>query len=138
MKPAFFPVLICFSVLAACLTMVPGAGATDTNGPVLTRAVMCEDIESFKPVRPAVLFSISQGEVFCFTDFGQVTRKTDVFHRWYKRDKLIFTMKLVLTPPKWSSVSRIQLRDADKGPWRVEVQDKNGNLLKTLRFSISD
>ena len=116
----------------------PAAFCQDTDRPVLTRAVMCEGIENFKPIRTAVVFSISQGEVFCFTDFDQVTRKTDIFHKWYKRDKLIFTMKLTLSPPRWSSFSRIQIREADKGPWRVEIRDGKGTLFETLRFSMAD
>jgi len=105
---------------------------------VLTRAVMCETIEKFKPVNPAVVFPISQGEVFCFSSFDPVRAKTHIFHKWYKQDKLIFNMKLTLSPPKWSSFSRIQIRDADKGPWRVEIVDETGKILKTLRFSMSE
>lgn len=104
----------------------------------LVQAVVCESIENFKPVNPAVVFSISQGEVFCYTDFDPVLETSYVFHKWYKKDKLIFTMRLTLSPPKWSSFSRIQIRDADKGPWRVEIRDGNDILLKTLRFSMAD
>ena len=105
---------------------------------VLVQAVMCESIENFQPVSPAVVFSISQGEVFCFSNFDPVFEKTYIVHKWYKRDKLIFTMRLTLSPPKWSSFSSMQIRDADKGPWRVEIQDVDDNLLKTLRFSMAD
>ncbi|MDD9301993.1 MAG: DUF2914 domain-containing protein [Desulfobacter sp.] len=105
---------------------------------ILSQAVMCTAIETFKPVDPAVVFSISRGEVFCFSRFDPVLEKTHIFHRWYKRDKLIFTMKLTLSPPKWSSFSRIQIRDADKGPWRVEILDDQDQLMQTLRFSMTD
>jgi len=105
---------------------------------VLGQAEMCESIENYQPVNPAVVFSISRGELFCFSEFDQVRSKTHIFHKWFKQDRLIFTMRLTLSPPKWSSFSRIQLRDADKGPWRVEIRDPNEKILKTLRFSISD
>lgn len=105
---------------------------------VLADAVMCEGISNFRPVNPAVVFSVSQGEVFCFSEFDPVYEKTAIFHNWYKKDKLIFSMRLVLSVPKWSSFSRIQMRDADKGPWRVEIRDEDNNILKTLRFSMSD
>ena len=105
---------------------------------VLVQAVMCESIENFQPTNPAVVFSISQGEVFCFTNFDPVVEKTHIFHKWYKKDNLIFTMQLTLSPPKWSTFSRIQIRDIDKGPWRVEIRDSNDTLLQTLRFSMAD
>jgi hypothetical protein len=104
----------------------------------MVQAVVCESIKDFQPVNPAVVFSISQGEVFCFSNFDPVIKKTHIFHKWYKRDKLIFTMRLTLSPPKWSSFSRIQLRGADKGPWRVVISDADDTLLKTLRFSMVD
>ncbi len=106
--------------------------------PVLVAAVMCEAIEKFKPVNQAVVFSISLGRVFCFTEFDPVPQETTVYHRWYRQDRLISTAKLVLNPPKWSSFSTMQLREADKGPWRVEIVDSREKLMKTLRFSISD
>ncbi len=104
----------------------------------MVQAVMCESIDNFKPVNPGVVFSISSGEVFCFSEFDPVFEKTHVIHQWYKKDKLIFTMHLTLSPPKWSSFSRIQIRDADKGPWRVEIHDPDDSILKTLRFSMAD
>ena len=105
----------------------------------MVQAAMCESIENFKPVNTGVVFSISSGrEVFCFSEFDPVFEKTHVLHQWYKKDKLIFTMRLTLSPPKWSSFSRVQIRYADKGPWRVEIHDADGTILQTLRFSMAD
>jgi hypothetical protein len=53
-------------------------------------------------------------------------------------DKLSTKKKLVLKPPRWSTFSSIQLREADKGPWRVEITDDDENILRILRFSIVD
>lgn len=128
--------LLCV-VLVLCLT-VSGFSREGQPKMVLAQAVMCAGIENFQPVNPAVVFSISQGEVFCYSSFDPVYETSHIFHKWYKRDKLIFTMRLTLSPPKWSSFSRIQIRDADKGPWRVEIQDENETVLKTLRFSMAD
>lgn len=106
--------------------------------PVLIQAQMCESIERFLPVNPAVVFSISLGRIYCFTAFDPVYEETVVYHRWYRQDRLISNARLVLNPPKWSSFSSMQLRSADKGPWRVEIVDGREKVLKTLRFGISD
>lgn len=74
----------------------------------------------------------------CFTAFDRVPRETNIYHDWIRRDSLIFRKKLVLKPPSWSSVSSIQLREADIGPWRVEIRDADGALLHVLRFSITE
>lgn len=132
MKTVFYFVVILLFAAANVCSQQPDAKMK------MVQAVICESIDNFKPVNPGVVFSISSGEVFCFSEFDPVFEKTHVLHQWYKKDKLIFTMRLTLSPPKWASFSRIQIRDADKGPWRVEIHDADGTILKTLRFSMAD
>jgi len=129
------PLILFFIALGLIFTTNICAEPSDAT---LIQAVMCESIENFQPLNPAVIFSISQGEVFCFSNFDPVMKQTHIFHRWYKKDNLIFTMRLTLSPPKWSSFSRVQLREADKGPWRVEISAADESLLQTLRFSMVD
>jgi hypothetical protein len=104
----------------------------------LTEAVMCEGIESYAPRTPAVVFSIDIGKVNCYSSFDPVPEKTYIYHRWYYKDKLTNRKKLYLKPPRWATYTSIQLREADRGPWRVEIADKDGNIFKILRFSITD
>lgn len=127
-----FSAVLLFLSATCVFSQAPDAKMT------MTEAVMCEAIENYQPVNSSVVFSISLGEVFCFTNFDPVLEKTVIYHKWYKKDQLIFTMRLTLSPPKWSSFSRVQIRDADKGPWRVEIRDANDALLRTLRFSMVD
>ena len=63
---------------------------------------------------------------------------TATLHKWYRRGELITTKRLTLKPPRWSTYSSIQLREADKGPWRVEIWDDYNHLLDTLRFSVTE
>jgi len=104
----------------------------------LFKAVMCEEIEEYVPQNQAIVFSMTIGKVSCFTFFDPVPEKTSIYHHWFYRDKLSTRIRLSLQPPRWSTFSSIQLREADKGPWRVEVTDQEGNILDVLRFSIVD
>ncbi|MFH1981458.1 MAG: DUF2914 domain-containing protein [Pseudomonadota bacterium] len=88
------------------------------------------------PKASAVVFSVTIGRVSCFTAFDPVPRKTMIQHQWYFRDQLITTKRLHLRPPKWATYSSIQPRQADVGPWRVDVIDPEGNVIRSLRFSI--
>ena len=97
---------------------------------------MCESIETYMPKASAVVFSVTVGRVSCFTAFDPVPRKTMIQHQWYFRDQLITTKRLHLRPPKWATYSSIQPRQADIGPWRVDVIDPEGNVIRSLRFSI--
>ena len=104
----------------------------------LAKAVMCESVQNSTPVNQAAVFSIELGKVTCFTEFDQVPQQTVVLHRWYRKDNLISVKRLSINPVHRFTSSSMQLRDADKGPWRVDVTDADDNLLATLRFSITD
>lgn len=121
-------------------TAPAGAPAPDTAGQklLLHQAVMAEKVENLLPVRRAAVFSVAAGQVCCFTSFDPVPQPTLIYHRWYHRDELSTQTRLRLYPPKWATYSVIQLRETDKGPWRVEVVDQNGTVYDVLRFSITD
>ncbi len=104
----------------------------------LEQAAICEEIKEYTPYNSAVVFSIKIGKVSCFTSFDPVPEKTFIYHKWYHRDKPSTKKKLTLNPPRWSTYSSILLRETDKGPWRVEISDQKGNLLRILRFSVTD
>lgn len=134
----------CVLAMAICFSMVR-TGYTaeikiDTDAPTLRlkRAVMCESIDNYEPQFIAVAFSINVGKISCFTAFEGIGSKTYAQHRWYRRDELITTKRLTLKPPSWSTYSSIQLREADKGPWRVEIFSADNRLLRVLRFSVTD
>ncbi len=132
------------AILTCYITAVAGVfGADDPSRPPakeisLDRAVMCEFIEDFAPLNQAVVFSIDVGKISCFTSFSDIKRSTYAMHKWYRRDELVTTKRLTLKPPSWSTYSSIQLREADKGPWRVEILNRQNQVMKTLRFSVTD
>lgn len=104
----------------------------------LVKAIMCEQVKKYVPYNPAIVFSTGIGRVYCFTSFDPVLRETVVYHQWFYKDRLIRTRKLSLHPPRWSTLSNIELREADKGPWHVEITDAKGHVIRVLRFSITD
>lgn len=104
----------------------------------LVQALVCEDVKDGIPSNPSIAFSISTGKIYCYTLFDQVAEDTVVYHHWFFRDKPSARIRLSVKHPRWSTFSSIQLREADRGPWRVEIVDASGRLLKNLRFSVTD
>lgn len=104
----------------------------------LVDAAICERIDDRLPVNQAVVFSMTLEEIVCYTAFDPVPEETVIYHEWYRKDTHASRIKLKLSPPRWATISRIQLREADKGPWRVEIVDDQGKVYRTLRFSITD
>jgi hypothetical protein len=135
----WFPVAV--TVLFAGLLSL--AAAQDTVKPasdpgILTQAVICEKVTDGKPVNPAVIFPVSAAEVVCFTAFKAIDKKDVIIHNWIRRDETVARIKLTVEPPRWATYSGITLRETDKGPWRIEIMDSSGRILKILRFSITD
>ena len=133
----------CSLILAAAMVLVGSRAVCGQKGSAdmpfkLARAVMCETVQGYSPINIAVIFSIELGRVSCFTAFDPVDRKASIRHKWYRRGNLITVKRLTINPPRWSTLSSIQLRDADKGPWRVDITDEHGSVVETLRFSITD
>ena len=144
------PLLCCGFILLACLVAAsgsvnaeessakPAATGAEHKGLNLIQALVCEEVSDGIPQEPAIVFSISRGKVSFYTFFDPVPKKTFVTHHWYYRDEPSARIRLQLRPPRWATFSTIQLRETDKGPWRVEVTDAAGVALKELRFSITD
>jgi len=108
------------------------------SGLSLGEVVMCEGIKDYAPVNRAVVFSLGIGKIYCFTSFDHVPQETMIYHNWYRNDRLITTKRLSLQPPQWATFSSIQLREADKGPWRLEIKDQAKKVLRIVKFSITD
>ena len=145
MKCKFFIFFLLLTYLALSSSSRTCAQEQEGAAPVeppqelaLVQAAMCEGLRSLVPLNEAVAFSIEREEVFCFLDFDPVPEKTSIRISWFWKDERRRNPKFTLYPPRWSTLDSMQLRDADKGPWRVEVKDAEGNILRTLRFSITD
>lgn len=144
------PLRCCGLILLVCLaagfggvraqeeSAKPSAPEAGKKGLTLIQALVCEKVVDGIPQEPAIVFSISRGKVSFYTFFDPVPQNTFVTHHWYYRDEPSARIRLQLRPPRWATFSTIQLRDTDKGPWRVEVTDAAGVALKELRFSITD
>lgn len=142
------PNRVLFLLLSLALVLVPYAkGRCQSTGSDAVRgerrlqmdqAVMCEEVQDLAPVNVSVVFSVDIGKVSCFTLFDPVPQKTVVYHTWFHRDEESTRKRLALRPPRWSTVSSIQLRETDKGPWRVVISDDTGHIFGIMRFSVTD
>jgi hypothetical protein len=135
-------------LLLGSLLFVPSSGsAAEEKGSsapanqqklTLSKAVMCESLKEHAPYNPGVVFPLRIGKIHCFTEFDTVPKRMTIYHNWYYRSKLSARVKLNLQPPRWSTYSTIQLEEADRGPWRVEITDQDGLVIGIVRFSITD
>jgi hypothetical protein len=136
-----FLVLLAGSLEGGVLMAQENANRVTTivqRGLSLEQVVMCEGIKDYEPVNKAIVFSLEIGKIYGFTSFDHVPKKTVIYHNWYRSDRLVTTKRLSLQPPQWSTFSSIQLREADKGPWRLEIKDQKKKLIRIVKFSVTD
>ena len=106
---------------------------------VLTKAVMCERVNGSTPVNPAIVFSFSKKNAFCYSVFEPVLAESYISHNWYYKDKIVSRFKRLVKPSnRWETFSSHKIGSKTKGPWRVEITDSNGEVLSILRFSVTD
>jgi hypothetical protein len=133
---------LCFGLLGSSEALPQDVDqGHSTGGPerlTLVQAVMCESVKDYTPLNQGIVFSAGIGKVVCYTVFDPVPLKTVIYHNWVHADQLSSKQRLTLQPPRWSTFSSIQLREGDRGPWRVEVMDGTGHIFRVLRFSIVD
>jgi hypothetical protein len=137
-----FLVFLCGHIFCSSQAIAQDNGAASSAARpkrlTLVLGTMCEQIKENAPQNQAAVFPIGIGKVLCFSSFDPVPQETLIYHYWYHRDRYSTRMKLSLKPPRWSTFSSVHLREADKGPWHVEIRDEEGRVLRTLRFSITD
>jgi len=112
----------------------PGKAAS----PILKKAVMCEGIQDGLPVNQTIVFDVSKGSAYCWSGFDPVEVDGVIFHQWYRNGELTSSFKLAVHPPRWANQSSLRLRQADVGPWSLNITNETGDILKTLRFSITE
>jgi hypothetical protein len=109
-----------------------------TVSPVVKEAVMCEGVQDGLPVNQTIIFNLSKTSAYCWSEFDPVPADGVVYHEWYRKGLFITRKKLAVHTPRWATYSRLPLRQADIGPWHLNITDQNGNVLQTLRFSITE
>lgn len=114
------------------------ATPAEDNLPSMKIGLICEMVRNGSCERPTVVLSVERKQAFCYTLFENILVPRIIYHRWYHRGELTTQIRLKIQPPRWATYSSIQLREADKGPWQVEVVDETGRIYGILRFSITE
>lgn len=131
------PLGICL-MLGSPLSAEQNESVADGASPVVKNAVMCENVQDGLPVNQTIIFSVSNAWAYCWSELDPVPADGIIYHKWYRKGALITSPPLEVRPPRWATYSRLPLRQADIGPWHLNITDESGNVLKTLRFSVTE
>jgi hypothetical protein len=110
------------------------AGATVT----VVDLKIAKDIVEREPVGISNTFPANVGKLYCFSRLKVDVDATSIFHSWYFNDEKVTQVELnVKKSGGFRTYSSKTIMENQKGKWEVEVLDTEGNVLKSITFTIN-
>ncbi len=80
-------------------------------------------------------FPSTVGRLYCYCRVSGAAPAT-IKHAWYFGETLVRTIDLAVDSSPWRTWSEKGIPSDKTGLWKVEIQDANGAVLKTLSFEV--
>ncbi len=119
------------AVLALVLALPGVAAALE-----VTEGVITTQVANRAPVDSVENYPASAGRLYCFTRIVGAAENTTVTHVWYRGDQEMARIELSVRSGDWRTWSSKTILPEWTGEWRVEVVDSQGQVLKTIPFSL--
>jgi uncharacterized protein YfaS (alpha-2-macroglobulin family) len=97
---------------------------------------ICTSLANKAPVGIDSVFSADVKQLTCFTKIVSQSEQSEVSHVWFYKDKQMSKIDLKIKGKTFHTWSTKTIVPSWKGNWRVEVQDKTGNVLSKISFKI--
>jgi len=101
-------------------------------------AVLAKNVVEREPVDIVQSYDLSESnnEAWCFARIYNPKGLLTVTFKWYRGDSLHTQIDAKIGKSKsWRTYSHVQLKE---GPWRVEIIGPDNNILKEIRFNVSE
>lgn len=124
-------------LLLGFLAALPAIGfATGGTAFTVERFVVAEGIQDREPVNVTEKLPSSAENVYCFLEARSIAQDTDAVFVWYKENEVVARVRAPLGQgQRWRTYSSKKL-NGQAGEWKVEVQDKDGNVMDTVNFTV--
>ncbi len=123
---------VLFLVLFAFIVLIP----FEVFAIEVKEAYIAKGVVDLRPIEPSDRFSSDIGRVYCFSRITGAKGVTKVRHLWFYRERFMAEVELPVKSPDWRTYSSKRILPSWKGPWRVDITDSDGLLLKSLHFEI--
>jgi len=99
-------------------------------------AVLAKNVVEREPVDIVQSYDLADDEAWCFARIFNSEGLLPITFKWYHEDSLYTQIDVKIGESKsWRTYSNVQLKE---GPWRVEIIGPDNNLLKEIRFNVSE
>jgi hypothetical protein len=129
--------------MRAALSWVPMAmiglalpGAVRAQASVEESAVALDVVDRM-PVGADSTFTADVGRIYCWTRVAGADGTT-IHHVWFHGDEEMADIELNVGGSPWRTWSNKAIMPEWTGAWRVEVRDATGNVIETIRFTVSE
>jgi len=110
----------------------------ESSSLAVERSAIAERVVDREPVEEATTFAADIGQVACFTRIIGAEGEEVIYHVWRHQGQERAKVELTVRGATWRTWSTKKIVPSWTGEWTVEVQDADGNVLKTLSFTVED
>jgi hypothetical protein len=100
-------------------------------------ATVCRNVQDRQPVEPGNAFPTDVGKVYCWSKIKD-GQNTTIKHIYYYDNKEKAAVELEICSPLFRTYSSKIILPSWTGQWRVDIVDAQGNVLKSLDFTIGE
>ncbi len=137
MKKIFYQTGFLF-VLIFVITIMPLTVLADDESPLTVfRASVCYNIVEHEPLDVGTTFTNDVNKVFCFSEIMGAKTNTHITHTWYYMGAERAKVKLRVHGTRWRTSSSKIIQQHEIGNWEIQIKDANENVIKVLKFNIT-
>lgn len=114
------------------------SGITHSQNLRVTQVEFATDVKNRQPVDVDTVFTANLGSVYCYTQIEGAEDTTQIAHAWYYKDEEKARIELDVQSNRWRTWSSKTIQQSWTGPWRVMIEDAEGNVLATKSFVIRE
>jgi hypothetical protein len=127
--------LLVAAALVAPARPIVAQEASDTT-PTVSRLVVATGVENREPVGVAEQFSADVGTLYCFMSVEGHFAGAQLYQVWMHGDQEMARVPLTVKGPQWRTWSTKTILPSWTGAWTVKVEDAQGNVLKSVDFTV--
>lgn len=105
---------------------------------VVLRSLACKKVKNNQPLYPGKRFPTDVGRVYCHSLLDNNSGKhNDIYHIWYMNGNLKAKVRIrVREGNEIPAFSDREIKNEDKGTWKVEITDSDKKILDTVIFEV--
>jgi hypothetical protein len=138
MRKLLLPVAAVAVLLIAGIAPPTSSSAQETPALEVSRGVICTAVVEREPENAGTSFAKDVGTLFCFNHVNGAAEPTTITHVWYWGEVERARVELSIGSVSWRTNSSKVIMEHELGAWKVDVLDADGNVLKSIAFTITN